>query len=24
LPVQEFYRKDIAGLMKQFDVVFAG
>ncbi|WP_340123186.1 sulfurtransferase complex subunit TusC [Methylobacter svalbardensis] len=24
LPVQEFYRKDIAGLMKRFDVVFAG
>jgi tRNA 2-thiouridine synthesizing protein C len=24
LPVQAFYRKDIAGLMKQFDVVFAG
>ena len=24
LPVQEFYRKDIAGLMKLFDVVFAG
>jgi len=24
LPVQEFYRKDIAGLMKQFDIVFAG
>ncbi|MGJ0429667.1 sulfurtransferase complex subunit TusC [Methylobacter sp.] len=24
LPVQEFYRKDIAGLMKQYDVVFAG
>jgi tRNA 2-thiouridine synthesizing protein C len=24
LPVQEFYRKDIAGLMKQFDVVFSG
>ncbi|MDD5322606.1 MAG: sulfurtransferase complex subunit TusC [Methylococcales bacterium] len=23
LPVQAFYRKDIAGLMKQFDVVFA-
>jgi tRNA 2-thiouridine synthesizing protein C len=24
LPVQAFYRKDIAGLMKRFDVVFAG
>jgi tRNA 2-thiouridine synthesizing protein C len=24
LPVQEFYRKDIAGLMKRHDVVFAG
>ena len=24
LPVQEFYRKDIAGLMKRFDVVFSG
>ena len=24
LPVQEFYRKDIAGLMKRFDVLFAG
>jgi tRNA 2-thiouridine synthesizing protein C len=24
LPVQAFYRKDIAGLMKQFDVIFAG
>ncbi|MEF3075281.1 sulfurtransferase complex subunit TusC [Methylobacter sp. Wu1] len=24
LPVQEFYRKDIAGLMKRYDVVFAG
>jgi tRNA 2-thiouridine synthesizing protein C len=24
LPVQEYYRKDIAGLMKRFDVVFAG
>ena len=24
LPVQECYRKDIAGLMKCFDVVFAG
>ena len=24
LPVQVFYRKDIAGLMKRFDVVFAG
>ena len=24
LTVQEFYRKDIAGLMKRFDVVFAG
>jgi len=24
LPAQEFYRKDIAGLMKRFDVVFAG
>lgn len=24
LPVQEIYRKDIAGLMKRFDVVFAG
>ena len=24
LPIQAFYRKDIAGLMKQFDVVFAG
>jgi tRNA 2-thiouridine synthesizing protein C len=24
LPVQEFYRRDIAGLMKRFDVVFAG
>ena len=24
LPVQELYRKDIAGLMKRFDVVFAG
>ncbi len=24
LPVQEFYRQDIAGLMKRFDVVFAG
>ena len=24
LPVQAFYRKDITGLMKRFDVVFAG
>ncbi len=24
LPVQVFYRKDIAGLIKQFDVVFSG
>ena len=24
LPVREFYRKDIAGLMKQFDVIYAG
>lgn len=24
LPIQAFARKDIAGLMKQFDVVFAG
>jgi tRNA 2-thiouridine synthesizing protein C len=24
LPVREFYRKDIIGLMKRFDVVFAG
>ena len=24
LPVQAFYRKDIAGLMKRFDVIFAG
>ena len=24
LTVREFYRKDIAGLMKRFDVVFAG
>lgn len=24
LPVQEFYRKDIAGLMKKFDVIFPG
>ena len=24
LPVREFYRKDIAGLMKKFDVIFAG
>ena len=24
LPVREFYRKDIAGLIKHFDVVFAG
>ena len=24
LPVQEFYRKDIAALMKRFDVLFAG
>jgi tRNA 2-thiouridine synthesizing protein C len=24
LPVQTFYRRDIAGLMKLFDVVFAG
>lgn len=24
LPVQEFYRKEIAGLLKRFDVVFAG
>lgn len=24
LPVQVLYRKDITGLMKQFDVVFAG
>ena len=24
LAVQEFYRKDIAGLMKRFDVIFAG
>ena len=24
LPVQEFYRKNIAGLMKRFDIVFAG
>jgi tRNA 2-thiouridine synthesizing protein C len=24
LPVQELYRKDIAELMRQFDVVFAG
>jgi tRNA 2-thiouridine synthesizing protein C len=24
LPVQEFYRKDVAGLMKRYDVVFAG
>lgn len=24
LPVREFYRKDIAVLMKRFDVVFAG
>lgn len=24
LPVQEFYRKEIAGLMKQHDIVFAG
>jgi tRNA 2-thiouridine synthesizing protein C len=24
LPVQAFYRKDIAGLMERFDVVFAG
>jgi tRNA 2-thiouridine synthesizing protein C len=24
LPVQAFYRKDIAGLMKRFDAVFAG
>jgi tRNA 2-thiouridine synthesizing protein C len=24
LPVQALYRKDIAGLMKQFDVIFAG
>ena len=24
LPVQTFYRKDIAGLIKRFDVVFAG
>ena len=24
LPAQVFYRSDIAGLMKQFDVVFAG
>ncbi len=24
LPVQEFYRRDIAGLMKSFDVVFSG
>ncbi|WAK00689.1 sulfurtransferase complex subunit TusC [Methylobacter sp. YRD-M1] len=24
LPVQEFYRKDIAGLMKRYDIVFAG
>lgn len=24
LPVQVFYRKDIAGLMKQHDIVFAG
>ena len=24
LPVEEFYRKDIAGLIKRFDVVFAG
>jgi len=24
LPVQEFYRKDIAGLMKRFYVIFAG
>jgi tRNA 2-thiouridine synthesizing protein C len=24
LPVQAFYRKDIAGLMKRFDIVFAG
>ncbi|MGR9114614.1 MAG: sulfurtransferase complex subunit TusC [Gammaproteobacteria bacterium] len=23
LPVQEFYRKDISGLMKRFDVVYA-
>ena len=23
LPVQAFYRKDIAGLMKRFDIVFA-
>jgi tRNA 2-thiouridine synthesizing protein C len=24
LPVREFYRKDIAGLMKQYDAVLAG
>lgn len=24
LPVREYYRKDIAGLMRQYDVVFAG
>ena len=24
LPVQKYYRKDIAGLIKRFDVVFAG
>jgi tRNA 2-thiouridine synthesizing protein C len=24
LPVREIYRKEIAGLMKQFDVVFSG
>ena len=24
LPVRECYRKDIAGLMKQFDIVYAG
>jgi tRNA 2-thiouridine synthesizing protein C len=24
LPVREFYRKEIAGLMKTFDVIFAG